>query len=152
MPVTLQCGEDFPVAEARVVDLWNVVGEKRNFSDDSVVVKCVDEIEMRRLNLKFRDKDRPTNVLTFSYPGIDSEDGDSGLPSHDIAICLAVAKKEATEHGIDIIDYVAMLLVHAFLHATGMDHEISVNEASEMNELELLILSEAGFNGDAFIQ
>lgn len=113
--------------------LWQATRTYRDFPDDQVNVRVVSENEIRELNKKYRGKDKSTNVLTFNYDG-----------EHDIAVCLEVAQREAKEKGVSEWDYVAWLLVHAFLHATGMDHEKSEEEAREMEQAEREILTKAG--------
>lgn len=133
MPVELQnFGDKFSAEEAG--RLWRAVCEYTKHADDEVVVRVVDEQESRRLNFGYRSIDSPTNVLTFNY-----ED------SHDIALCLLVAEREASERGAAWRDYVARLLVHAFLHAAGFDHERSEEEARRMHQAEKAILPRAGF-------
>lgn len=114
--------------------LWQAVRAYRNFPDHQVNVRVVSETEIRELNKKYRGKDYSTNVLTFSYG-----------PEHDIAVCLDMAQREASERGVEERDYVAWLLVHAFLHATGMDHTRSKEEARSMEKAEAEILTQAGF-------
>lgn len=114
--------------------LWQAARAYRQFPDDRVNVRVVSTEEIRKLNKKYRGKDKATNVLTFSY---DKE--------HDIALCLDVAEREAEEKRVGERDYVAWLLVHAFLHATGLDHERSEEEAREMEQAERDILTRAGY-------
>lgn len=116
--------------------LWHAVHDHVGHADDDITVRVVDEEESRRLNLQYRKKDTPTNVLTFSY----------GDATHDVALCMSVAQREANERGVVLRDYVALLLVHAFLHAVGMDHEQSAAAAEAMHAAEQVILKRAGFN------
>lgn len=142
MPVIIQ-GENLPVTAEEAQRLWTETIAATAHGDDEVVVRGVDEEESRRLNLEYRKKDAPTNVLTFSYPA-----GSEGV-SHDIALCLPVAEKEAGERGVESRDYVALLLVHAFLHAVGMDHERSAEAAAAQQEAEVAILTKAGWSAQA---
>lgn len=114
--------------------MWEATRRYRNWPDDQVNVRVVSEDEIHALNKKYRGKDYVTNILTFSY---DHE--------HDVAVCLEVARQEAKERRVSERDYVAWLLVHAFLHATGMDHERSEEEARSMEKAEREILEQAGF-------
>jgi probable rRNA maturation factor len=79
-----------------------------------MAVQFVDEDRIRVLNLEYRDKDTPTDVLSF---GVD-EDGEPAGPRElgDIVIC--------PEHTIDLREAV----VHGTLHLTGMDHEVDDGE------------------------
>ncbi len=135
MPVIIQ-GENVALSVEDAERLWHATKEETGHADDDITVQVVDEMESKRLNLKYRKKDAPTNVLTFSY----------GDATHDIALCMSVAEREAQERGVALRDYSALLLVHAFLHATGMDHERSDEEATTTHSAELRILKQAGFN------
>lgn len=137
MPISLQDG-DFPLPRKDVSRLWRETIAYRNFTDDQVNIKCVSLEEIRTLNKHYRRKDKPTNVLTFSY-----ED------EHDVVLCLPLAEAEASGRGVKLRDYAALLLVHAFLHATGMDHEQSEEEARQTGAAEQKILQAAGFSADA---
>jgi probable rRNA maturation factor len=79
-----------------------------------MAVQFVDEDRIRVLNLEYRDKDTPTDVLSF---GVD-ENGESAGPRElgDIVIC--------PEHTTDLREAV----VHGTLHLTGMDHEVDDGE------------------------
>jgi probable rRNA maturation factor len=134
MSVLIQC-DDFKLTLEEVKSLAEAACSVQGIEEQRVTVKCVTEEEIRRLNKEYRKKDNVTNVLTFSY-------GDN---EHDVALCLEVAKREVDEKKIILRDYVALLLVHAFLHVCGMDHERSEEEAKEMEQKEKNILSKAGF-------
>lgn len=133
MPVFVQCN-GFPLSDEEVAGLWRETVALRQYPDELVTVCCVTEREIKRLNKQYRGREEATNVLTFSYDG-----------EHDIALCLAVAKREAQEGNVSLRDYGAWLLVHAFLHVTGMDHEGTSEEADKMEKLEGAILKKKGF-------
>lgn len=132
MPVTLD--GQLPVSQEEAERLWQAVRQQRSVTDDIITVRVVTKEESQRLKREYKKIDEPTNVLTFSY---DTE--------HDIALCLEVAEEEAQERGILLRDYVAWLLAHAFLHATGLDHEVSEEAAQSMTALERVILREGGY-------
>lgn len=129
----MQCNK-CPLKSTDVDQLWLETIGLRRHTDDQVNVRCVSEEEIRRLNQRYRGKETPTNVLTFSYSS-----------EHDVALCLSVAEREAEERGVSFRDYVALLLTHAFLHVTGMDHERSPLSAARTKQAEEKILQQAGF-------
>jgi len=134
MPVTLLEGDDLLLTKDEVGVLWEQVRKVSGASDDAIGVRGVSEEEMVRLNGQYRSKEGSTNVLTFSYDG-----------EHDVALCLEVARREAMERGLSDRDYVALLLTHAFLHATGMDHEHSPEQDKQMARYEEEVLKATGF-------
>lgn len=135
MPLSLQ-SQQFPLTHTESENLWQHVRSATNVPDEDVALQVVDIEEITRLNKQYRKKDAPTNVLTFSY----NTEGE-----HDIALCIEIATKEARERDIALRDYVALLLVHALLHATGIDHEESEEESMRMQALERDILLSCGF-------
>jgi len=119
--------------------LWDAVctrfPERKN---DSVSVRVVSVEEITDLNSRYRNKNSATNVLTFSYT-------DTAAYEHDIALCIDVAEQEAAQRGVPLRDYIALLVVHAMLHAAGLDHEQSLTEDKKTRALEKEVLSECGF-------
>ncbi len=86
----------------------------------------------RNLNRQYRNKDYPTNILTFAY---------EGLPEikADLVICKPVAAREARDQGKPLDCHLAHLIVHGVLHACGLDHE-KQEEAKAMEALEIGVL------------
>jgi probable rRNA maturation factor len=73
------------------------------------------DAELRSLNLRFRGKNAPTDVLSFP----------SGEPNPigDIAISLGRARAQARERGHSLETEICVLMLHGVLHLMGMDHE-----------------------------
>ena len=74
------------------------------------------DARLRRLNARYRGKDRPTDVLSFSGPG-----GAEGLG--DILISVPAAARNARELGRTLPQELDVLALHGFLHLLGYDHE-----------------------------
>lgn len=104
-----------------------------------LTLRFVNSSEGQKLNLAFRKKDKPTNVLTFPY-----ELTKDALLA-DIIFCLPVIQKEAKEQEKLLKAHLAHLIVHGCLHAQGLDHE-SDKEAKKMEKREITILQSLGFN------
>ncbi|RYF43932.1 MAG: rRNA maturation RNase YbeY [Comamonadaceae bacterium] len=101
-------------------------------------VRLVGEEEGRALNLQYRGKDYPTNVLTFDYAG-------TPVVMADLVLCGPVIEREAREQRKSLEAHYAHLLVHGTLHAQGYDHETGEGEALEMETLEILLLATLGY-------
>lgn len=125
-----------------------------DFSGISVTqlsISWLDEPAMRSLNLQFRGKDSPTNVLSFEsgLPVLDTDDTDakgqvvSMLVLGDIILCPTVIQREAQQQGKPEQEHWAHMLVHGALHLCGYDHE-DAEQAVVMESLEAAILSGAG--------
>ena len=106
-----------------------------------VTIRLVDEQESHALNLEYRGKDRPTNVLSFPFeapPGMELE------LLGDLIICRQVVEKEALEQNKPLKAHWAHMVVHGSLHLLGYDH-IEDEEAEEMESLETEIMQNMGF-------
>lgn len=138
-------GLQLPITQKKVELLWNNCNvATKHTTDDTVSIRVVSEQEIQELNRTYRGKDKPTNVLTFSYPLEDALPGVDTV-EHDIAVCMDVVKKESVERGAQLVDYTALILAHGFLHALGVDHEKSESEAEQMHDLEKKVLEQSGF-------
>ena len=112
-------------------------------SDDAeITVRIVNAEEGQRLTREFRQKDYPTNVLTFDYAQATEE---SPWVTADLVLCAPVVAQEAKAQGKTLQAHYAHLLVHGTLHAQGWDHETSEADANEMEDYEIAILKEMGF-------
>ena len=98
-----------------------------------VVVLLTDDAAVHDLNLRFRDRDRPTNVLSF--PAAESAAPHLG----DLVLAHGVCAAEAAAQGKSLADHVTHLTVHGVLHLLGRDHVDAVEaEAMEAEERTLL--------------
>lgn len=103
-----------------------------------LTIRLVDEAESHELNMTYRGKDRPTNVLSFPFecpPEID----DFPLLG-DLVICRQVVEKEAAEQKKTVEEHWAHMVVHGCLHLLGYDH-IEDDEAEEMEALEVELMA-----------
>jgi probable rRNA maturation factor len=106
-----------------------------------VSVYIVDEAESQALNLQYRGKNKPTNVLSFPAD-IPEEVGVALLG--DLVICAPVVEQEARDQGKHIDAHWAHMLVHGTLHLLGYDH-IEDEDANVMESLETHILTKMNF-------
>ncbi|OOS00565.1 rRNA maturation RNase YbeY [Haemophilus paracuniculus] len=116
--------------------------ETDDFPETEITIRLVDEAESHELNLTYRGKDKPTNVLSFPFEvpeGIE-------LPLlGDLVICRQVVEKEADEQQKTLTAHYAHLSVHGTLHLLGYDH-LTDEEAEEMESLETAIMQKLGFD------
>ncbi|WP_180082183.1 rRNA maturation RNase YbeY [Acinetobacter sp. A1-4-2] len=114
--------------------------------DCEIGIACVDNDESQKLNLEYRQKDKPTNVLSF--PSDVPEEVLAmldALPIGDLVICIPVVLQEAIDQNKTPIEHFTHMLVHGTLHLMGYDHETSDEDAEEMEALEIEILAKLGF-------
>jgi len=105
-------------------------------------VLVVGTARSRSLNLRYRRKDRSTNVLSFSGAG-PSPDGRNYLG--ELVICAPVVALEARAQGKSRESHWAHMTVHGVLHLLGFDHERDA-EAAKMTAREIQILDQLGFS------
>ena len=92
-----------------------------------VTLRLVGEREGRRLNSRFRAKNRATNVLSFALDG-----------EGDLVLCHPVIAREARAQGKPLAAHYAHLVAHGVLHLRGYDH------GRRMERAEIRILARFG--------
>ena len=107
-----------------------------------IVVLLTDDAAVKDLNHRFRDKDRPTNVLSFpggDMPPIPGSGPGAHVHLGDIVLAFGVCRDEAIEQGKSLENHLTHLVVHGVLHLLGRDHEDEAEaEAMEAEERTLL--------------
>ncbi|MDB5711384.1 MAG: rRNA maturation RNase YbeY [Sphingomonas bacterium] len=114
-----------------------------------ISIRLADDAEVQKLNALYRQKDKPTNVLSFPMIQPDlldtvttnSDDGEVLLG--DIVLAHGVCAREAEERGISITDHATHLIVHGTLHLLGYDH-LGDDEAEAMEAIEIDALASLG--------
>jgi probable rRNA maturation factor len=116
----------------------------------SVSVKLSDDAEVHALNREWREKDKPTNVLSF--PMLDDDEIDALLDGTynapeimlgDIILAYETCAAEAEEKQISVADHATHLVIHGMLHLLGHDH-VDDEEAEAMEALEVKALASMG--------
>ena len=103
-------------------------------------VNFLTTLQMKRLNFKYRKKNRPTDVLSFPSPEFFKKEGHLG----EILICVDIMKKQAKETGHPVSRELKVLLGHGVLHLLGFDHEAGPKEAKLMAKWEKVLLGQSG--------
>lgn len=112
-------------------------GAAQEPAEGLVSVLLSNDDELRRLNLEFRGKDKPTDVLSF--PALEMDRPLLG----DIAVAYGIAARDAAAQGKTLANHLAHLLIHGYLHLLGHDHE-SPEEAAVMEAKEISALASLG--------
>lgn len=134
-------------------DLFNFGAKRIKLKDNteaSITFCTVDEIH--EINKKYRDTDRPTDVISFALE--DGEDDgmstfdleeEFGVPRNigDLFICPDVVKEHAKDYGHSFDREFGYTVVHGLLHLSGYDH-IKPDEAKVMFGLQKEILNDYG--------
>lgn len=105
--------------------------------EGDIVILLTDDESVRDINARFRDRDRPTNVLSF--PAAESAFPHLG----DLTLAFGVCAAEAEAQDKTLADHLSHLTVHGVLHLLGRDHEDDA-EADAMEDEERSILASLG--------
>jgi probable rRNA maturation factor len=105
--------------------------------EGDVVVLLTDDAAVHDLNARFRDRNQPTNVLSF--PAAESAAPHLG----DLVLAFGVCAAEAGAQGKTLADHLTHLAVHGVLHLLGRDH-VDEAEAESMEAEERTLLASLG--------
>jgi metalloprotein, YbeY family len=137
----MACEQETGLPTAEQIEQWATAAVQPQSDEVEMTVRIVDEAESHALNLNYRGKDRPTNVLSFPFECPDEVE----LPLlGDLVICRQVVEREAQEQDKPLMAHWAHMVVHGSLHLLGYDH-IEDDEAEEMESLETQIMTRLGF-------
>lgn len=137
-------GEDTQLLE----NLLELAGKLENIGEAEVSVTFVDNERIQEINKEYRDKDQPTDVISFAMEELGEGEVEiiSGfVPKHlgDIIISIPRTREQAEEYGHSFHRELGFLAVHGFLHLLGYDHMTEEDE-KEMFTRQDEILSEYG--------
>jgi probable rRNA maturation factor len=127
---------------ARSMREWAGAALGRCSAGREIAVRIVGPAESRRLNARWRGKDKPTNVLSFPAAPVPAA-APAAAPLGDLVICAQVVRAEAREQGKRLRDHWAHLVVHGVLHLAGYDHEHD-RDAVRMERREASVLRRFG--------
>lgn len=140
--IDLQLASNAPsIPSAEDFEQWAQAAVAGHRQQAELSIRVVDISESQQLNHQYRQKDKPTNVLSFP----------TDLPEElnipllgDLVICAPVVEREASEQNKPLQAHWAHMLVHGTLHLLGYDH-IDDAQAEVMEALETDILTNLGF-------
>jgi len=111
---------DMALVKRRARTILSQLGLRRS----ELSIAFVDDAHMRDLNRSYRQKDRPTDVLSFSLIEGECTDFRSAMLG-DVVISIDTARRQASARHRSLNDEVTRLLIHGVLHLLGHDHEES---------------------------
>lgn len=128
----------------RLLRQWAAAALGRTAAGAEIALRVVGAAESRRLNRRYRDQDKPTNVLSFPAPALPAASQAALRPLGDLVICAAVLAREAREQAKPLRAHWAHLVVHGTLHLAGYDH-VRDADAQRMERREVRVLRALGF-------
>ena len=110
--------------------------DQEKMSDCVINLRLLNDKQMKKLNMQFRQKDKTTNVLSFPNDDISvTQTKNIG----DIAISVEYVKAEAKKEGKTFDDHIIHMLAHGVYHILGYDHENNENAViMENKEIQTL--------------
>lgn len=117
--------------------------ELKKISALEIAISLVCDVQMKKINQQFRQKNKPTNVLSF--PALNKVEIKKAAKSQnhcflgDIVISYETVKKESLAQKKKFQDHLTHLILHSILHLIGHDHE-EKKMAEKMENLEIKIL------------
>ena len=110
--------------------------DQEKMSDCVINLRLLNDKEMKKLNMQFRQKDKTTNVLSFPNDDISVKQTKN---IGDIAISVEYVKAEAKKEGKTFDDHIIHMLAHGVYHILGYDHENNKNAViMENKEIQTL--------------
>jgi probable rRNA maturation factor len=110
--------------------------DQEKMSDCVINLRLLNDKEMKKLNMQFRQKDKTTNVLSFPNDDISVKQTKN---IGDIAISVEYVKAEAQKEGKTFDDHIIHMLAHGVYHILGYDHENNENAViMENKEIQTL--------------
>lgn len=139
--VYLTCeGIEAPPWGSRFVDICHKILNLMGIDNREVSLLLCNDERIQELNYRYRDIDRPTDVLSFgqgdNFPH--DKESHSGFPFGDVVISLDTLMGQAEKYNVDPAEEAKRLLIHGLLHLGGMKHE---NKRSKMIRLQEKLLN-----------
>ncbi len=116
----------------------SVLDKKDAKQDLYLSIVFITAAKMKRLNKKYRHKDKATDVLSFPAD-VTLPDGTEVRSLGDIFICPSYVADAAREIGVDFDEQVLRVLVHGVLHLLGYDHEKKDDEGKMLRLQERML-------------
>ncbi|GGH97965.1 MULTISPECIES: rRNA maturation RNase YbeY [Mammaliicoccus] len=130
----------------QIESLLTLAAKKENITEEAELsISFVDEEEIQAINRDYRNKDKVTDVISFSLEEDEPEIEGLDIPRvlGDIIICLGVAQEQAQSYNHSLSRELGFLALHGFLHLLGYDHMTEEDE-KEMFSRQDEILNEFG--------
>ncbi len=124
------------------IKLWLQKSLIKAYQNIHIEIHIISLKNSQKLNLEYRGKDYPTNVISLEYK--DSRDNFNMLYG-ELFLCDDVIVKESNVQQKSIIEHYAHMVIHGLLHLQGLDHQ-NETDATKMENIEIKIMHELGFN------
>ena len=142
--IDISLTDDWSKEESLLVKniLIGALDNVENQDNEEISVLLTNDYEIRKLNKKYRNVNKTTNVLSFPMNNKINNLGNKMLG--DIVISKDTLLKESKEKKKDLDAYIAHMIVHGLLHLKGYEHQEKA-DAEIMENREIMILKRLGF-------
>jgi len=106
--------------------------------DYSLSIAFVEKKKSHELNKKYRGKDRPTNVLSFTLTETKGE----------LVLCPSVIKSEMKDFGRNFEEFIGFLVIHGMLHLKGLEHSSTMERAEAKYDKKYFSRNRRGLTND----
>lgn len=115
--------------------------EGENKKQSALSIVFVGEAKMRKLNKKYKGKNKVTDVLAFENNNFPNAPRGEARELGEVLICPKEISKNSKIYGSDFREELARILTHGILHLLGYEHEKSPKSAKIMEEKQEYYLS-----------
>lgn len=127
-----------PIDEKTVRKTIETVLKGEGKEKEHISIAFIGPNRMRKLNKKYKDKNRATDILSFS----EGKTKIAGKSLGELVICPRQVKKNSEKFGSTYAKELCFCLIHGVLHLLGHDHEKGKEKAKKMEEKEKHYLSQ----------
>ena len=151
--IQIRCDEGFQglINEKHIRNILKEFLNRLFDTQRGISILITNDAEIQKLNKKFRKKDCPTDILSWTYDvgegeiaGPELNESEEENIAGELAVSVERVSKQASENGWDFETELIRLLAHGCAHLAGWDHEESRKQEMEMLELEIQLLKEVG--------
>ena len=128
--------KNFKLNKRRIRNTTKTMLQQLDCRDKEVSISFVDDQTIQRLNLHYLNKNKPTNVLSFSLQEGEFNNINPGILG-DIVISVDTAQRDAAAGGLSVEQEIDFLIIHGLLHLLGYNHENTTKaETAKMQKKE----------------
>ncbi len=121
--------------------VFTTLTQQKADPQSQLTIVLSDNEHLQALNAQFREKDSPTDILSFPTEPMVGMEHYLG----DIVISIAYAQKHADEEGHTLTEELQLLGVHGTLHLLGYD-DLEPADKKEMWAAQTAVLNQLGLN------
>ena len=137
---SLEWNKNFPSCKKCISDSVSHIFNKVKFSSNneiSISFLLTSNSEIKLLNKKYRNKNKPTNVLSFPM----HEQIENKNYLGDVVIAYEKIIDESSKQNIKKYEYLSKITIHGVLHLLGYKHDTD-SQFNKMNSIEKKILKD----------